>query len=109
LKNHLNSKKGNRFFLKFLYYIFFMNELIQSLQEKVGLTGDQAKDAINYIMDYIKSKVPASLHEHLDAAAIGDSLKTKSAELLAKAESGGGDLLRTVEEKLTGFLHSKEA
>ncbi len=86
-----------------------MNELIQSLQEKVGLTGDQAKDAVNHIMEYFKSKIPASLHEHLDAAAVGDTLKTKGTELLAKAQSGGGELLKTVEEKLSGFLHSKEA
>jgi hypothetical protein len=86
-----------------------MNELIQSLQEKVGLTGDQARDAVDHIMDYIKSKIPASLHEHLDAAAIGDTLKTKGSALLAQAQSGSGELLKSVEEKLSGFLHSKEA
>jgi len=86
-----------------------MNELIQSLQEKVGLSADQAKDAVSHIMDYVKSKVPASFHEHLDAAAIGDSIKTKGAELFAQAKSGGGDLLKSVEDKLSGFLHSKEA
>ena len=86
-----------------------MNELLQSLQEKVGLTSEQAQGAVNHIMDYIKSKIPASLHEHLDAAAIGQTLKTKGAEFLAKAQSGGGDLLKSAEEKLSGFLHTKEA
>jgi hypothetical protein len=86
-----------------------MNELLQSLQEKVGLTSDQAKEAVNHIMDYVKSKVPASLHEHLDAAALGDSIKTKGAELFAQAKSGGGDFLKTVEDKLSSFMHSKDA
>ena len=86
-----------------------MNELLQSLQEKVGLTSEQAKGAVDHIMEYIKSKIPASLHENLDAAALGDTLKTRGEELLAKAQSGGGELLKTVEEKLSGFLHSKEA
>ena len=86
-----------------------MNELIQSLQEKVGLTGQQAQDAVNHVMDYIKSKVPASLHEHLDAAAIGDTIKTKGAELFAQAQAGGGSLLKSVEDKLSGILHSKES
>ena len=86
-----------------------MNELIQSLQEKVGLSADQAKDAVNHVMDYVKSKVPASFHEHLDAAAIGNTIKTKGAELYAQAQSSGGDLLKSVEDKLSGFLHSKEA
>jgi hypothetical protein len=87
-----------------------MNELLQSLQEKVGLTAEQAKGAVDHIMDYIKSKLPASLHEHLDAASIGETIKTKGAELLAQAQSGGSDLLKTMEEKLAGFMHSsKEA
>jgi nucleoid DNA-binding protein len=86
-----------------------MNELIQSLQEKVGLSADQAKDAVNHVMDYVKSKLPASLHEHLDAAAIGNTIKAKGAELFAQAQSTGGDVLKSVEEKVSGFLHSKEA
>jgi hypothetical protein len=87
-----------------------MNELLQSLQEKVGLTAEQAKGAVDHIMEYVKSKIPASLHEHLDAAAIGNSIKTRGAELFAQAQAGGGDLLKSVEEKLSGFMHnSKEA
>jgi hypothetical protein len=87
-----------------------MNELLQSLQEKVGLTAEQAKGAVDHIMEYVKSKIPASLHEHLDAAAIGNTIKTKGAELFAQAQSGGSDLLKSVEEKVSGFMHSsKEA
>ncbi len=54
-----------------------MNELIQSLQEKIGLTAEQAKDAANHMMEYIKEKVPASMHEHLDLAAMGESIKNQ--------------------------------
>jgi hypothetical protein len=87
-----------------------MNELLQSLQEKVGLTAEQAKGAVDHITEYFKSKLPAAFHEHLDAASIGNTIKSKSAELFAQAKAGGGDLLKTVEEKLSGFTHSsKEA
>lgn len=87
-----------------------MNELLQSLQEKVGLTSEQAKGAVDHIMEYIKSKLPASLHEHLDAASIGNTIKTKGAELFAQAQSSGSELLKSVEEKVSGFMHSsKEA
>ena len=87
-----------------------MNELLQSLQEKVGLTSEQAKGAVDHIMEYFKSKLPASLHEHLDAASIDNTIKTKGAELFAQAQSGGSDLLKSMEEKLSGFMHSsKEA
>ncbi len=85
-----------------------MNALIQSLQEKIGLTAEQAKDAANHMMEYIKEKVPASMHEHLDLAAMGESIKSKGAEFLAQAQSKGGDFLHTAQEKVSSFLHNKE-
>jgi hypothetical protein len=85
-----------------------MNALIQSLQEKIGLTADQAKDAANHMMEYIKERVPASMHEHLDMAAIGESIKTKGAEFLAQAQTKGTDFLHTAQEKVSSFLHTKE-
>ena len=85
-----------------------MEALIQSLQEKVGLTADQAKAAANHVIEYVKERVPAVFHEHLDAAAIGDSIKTKGAELFAEAKSKGGDFLHAAQEKISGFMHSEE-
>ena len=68
-----------------------MNELIQSLQQKVGLTGDQATGAVNHILDYIKSKLPESMHGFLDHAASGtdltDELKSKAEGLLSSLTS----------------------
>jgi hypothetical protein len=86
-----------------------MNTLIESLQEKVGLTAEQAKDATEHMMEYIKAKIPASLHEHLDAAAIGNTIKTKGAEFLADVQSKGGDFLHSAQEKISSFIHNKEA
>jgi hypothetical protein len=86
-----------------------MNALIQSLQEKVGLTAEQAKDAANHMMEFIKAKIPASLHEHLDAAAIGDTIKAKGAEFIAEAKSKGGDFLHAAQDKISSLMHSKEA
>jgi len=84
-----------------------MDNLIQSLQEKVGLTAEQAKEAANHVIEYFKAKIPAALHEHLDAAAIGDTIKTKGAELLAEAKSKSGDFLHAAQEKISGFMHSE--
>jgi hypothetical protein len=84
-----------------------MDTLIQSLQEKVGLTADQAKETANHVIEYFKAKIPAIFHEHLDAGALGDSIKVKSAELLADAKSKGGDFLHAAQEKISGFMHSE--
>lgn len=86
-----------------------MNALIQSLQDKIGLTAEQAKDAANHMMEYIKEKVPASMHEHLDIAAMGETMKTKGAEFLAQAQTKGGEFLHTAQEKISTFLHTKES
>ena len=83
-----------------------MDALMQSLQEKVGLTAEQAKETANHVIEYFKSRTPAVFHEHLDAAALGDSIKTKGAELLAEAKSKGVDFLHTAEEKISGLTHS---
>ncbi len=60
-----------------------MNELIQTLQQKTGLTGDQATAAVNHVLDYFKSKLPDSMHGLLDSAASGTDL---TQELKSKAE-----------------------
>ncbi len=82
-----------------------MNALIESLQEKVGLTADQAKQAAEHAMEYIKSKVPASFHEHLDAAAIGETITLKGAEFLAEAQTKGGEFIHDAQEKISSFIH----
>jgi hypothetical protein len=86
-----------------------MNEIIQSLQEKIGLTAEQAKDAANHMLQYIKEKVPASMHEHLDLAAMGETIKTKGGEFLAEAQAKGSDFLHAAQEKVGSLMHSKES
>ncbi len=86
-----------------------MNALIESLQDKVGLTADQAKQAAEHMMDFIKSKIPASFHEHLDAAAIGNTIKVKGAEFLAEAHTKGSEFVQSAQEKISSFIHNKEA
>jgi hypothetical protein len=86
-----------------------LNELIQLLQEKTGLTEDPENAAVNHIMEYLKSKVPESFHQYLDGAAPGDTLRTKGTAYLFQDQSAGSDILKVAEEKISGFLHTKES
>jgi len=70
-----------------------MNELIQSLQQKIGLSGDQASNAVTHIMEYLKSKLPESLHGRLDNAVSGTGLT-------GELESKAGELLSSLKGKL---------
>jgi hypothetical protein len=68
-----------------------MNELIQTLQQKTGLTNEQASEAVTHVLDYIKSKLPESLRGYVDSAASGtdltDELKLKAENLLSSLTS----------------------
>ncbi|HEV7620344.1 MAG TPA: hypothetical protein VGO09_01350 [Flavisolibacter sp.] len=50
-----------------------MQELIQSLEQKTGLTPEKAKVAITHVLDFLKSKLPPQLHQHLDNAVNGNN------------------------------------
>jgi hypothetical protein len=71
-----------------------MNELIQSLQQKTGLTAEQASAAVSHVLEYFKSKLPDSVHGLLDHAASGtnvtDELKSKAETILASLTSKMG-------------------
>ncbi|RYD52823.1 MAG: hypothetical protein EOP52_01360 [Sphingobacteriales bacterium] len=43
-----------------------MNELIQQLTDKAGLTEDQAQKAISVIKDYIQSQLPPMMQGMVD-------------------------------------------
>jgi hypothetical protein len=68
-----------------------MNELIQTLQQKTGLSAEQASAAVSHVVDYFKSKLPDSVHGLLDHAASGtkvtDELKAKAEGILASLTS----------------------
>ncbi len=68
-----------------------MNELIQSLQQKTGMTNEQATEAVTHILDYIKGKLPESLRGFVDSAASGtdltEEIKSKAENLLSSLTS----------------------
>jgi hypothetical protein len=43
-----------------------MQDLIQQLTEKAGLTTEQAEQSLMVIQDYIKSKIPPMMHGMID-------------------------------------------
>ncbi|MBX7224687.1 MAG: apolipoprotein A1/A4/E family protein [Chitinophagales bacterium] len=96
-----------------------MKELIEKLTAKVGITEEQAKNAIDTVGEFVKSKLPAPLHKAIDGALNGESLSeglknqiedlggkiNETAEnLREKAEELGEDL----KEKITGLFGSKK-
>jgi hypothetical protein len=48
-----------------------MEELIKQISEKTGLSADQAKSAVEMVVNYLKTKLPAPLASHLDGILAG--------------------------------------
>lgn len=66
-----------------------MQEYINELQEKVGLTEEQAKKAIETIVAKVKTKVPESLHGSIDSifsAQPSDAFQQKARSFSDQAE-----------------------
>lgn len=55
-----------------------MQEYINELQQKVGLTAEQAKSAIETIVNKVKTKIPESLHGSIDSIFSGNAGNTLS-------------------------------
>lgn len=63
-----------------------MDELINMVAEKAGLTADQAKTAVTTVLDFLKQKLPAPLAGQIDGLL-----------------SGGGDALKNVTSMAQGL------
>jgi hypothetical protein len=63
-----------------------VEDLIKTVSEKAGISGDQAKNAVNAVMDFIKNKIPG----------IGEQLKG----MLAGGGEGGGGVVDAIRKKV---------
>lgn len=73
-----------------------MQELINKLTSEVGLSAEQASKTMAVVMDFVKSKLPASLSGNLDAMFSGAQGTVKEESLQDKAE----DFAEAAKDKL---------
>jgi hypothetical protein len=78
-----------------------MNELVQMVQQKTGLSQDVAETVVNTVLEHLKSRLPASMSAGLDQLMSG----TASAD----AGSSKAGLLETAESMVQGMMGSKQA
>jgi hypothetical protein len=66
-----------------------MEELIQKLSQKTGLSPDKAQEVVNVVMTHLKEKLPAPLASGLDSYLAGGSAEGGSFADKAKAAASG--------------------
>jgi hypothetical protein len=88
-----------------------MQELIDKLKEKVGLTEDQATNAIGAIKDFVKEKFPMleGAVENMfgakpDATASGDSASTTASDFIKDATGKAEDAFDSIKGKISGLF-----
>lgn len=50
-----------------------MNELIQQVTQRTGLSEDKARTAVDTVINYLKQKLPGPLGSQIDSALSGGS------------------------------------
>lgn len=74
-----------------------MQELIQQLQDKAGLTAEQAAQSIDVIKEYVKGKLPPFIAGTVDNWFAG--MSEKAGEKKAGLMDQAGDFLDNVKDK----------
>lgn len=103
-----------------------MQELIQNLKDRAGLTDDQAVKAIDTVKDFVKSKLPAAIAGNVDNWFSGlggaaapqpkkegladqaedflDNVSDKVEDWAEKAKDKAEDIMKEAKDKISGFF-----
>ncbi len=65
-----------------------MNELVNLVVQKTGLSADVAQKAVNVVIDYLKKKLPAPIAGQIDGVLNNQGAMNTAQNLLGKLGSG---------------------
>jgi hypothetical protein len=85
-----------------------MNELVQLLQQKTGLSQEMAQKVVDTIAGYLKTKLPEPMASGLDSLLGGGA----GAEVAGAADAEGGgvmDKAKAMVAGLSGMMGNKDA
>jgi len=78
-----------------------VNELVQLVQQRTGLSQDVAQTVVNTVMEHLKSRLPASMSAGLDQL-MGSGTSSPD-------DASKGGMLETAESMISGMMGSKQA
>ena len=67
-----------------------MNEIVQMVAQRTGIPEDKAREAVQVVLEHLRSKLPATLTPYLDSYVQGGSQQNEG------GTGGLGDLLKKV-------------
>ncbi|MDP9146017.1 MAG: hypothetical protein M3N22_00020 [Acidobacteriota bacterium] len=76
-----------------------MNELVQILMQKTGLSQDKAQEVVDTVVNHLRARLPGPIASHLDSVLGGD------ASMGASASAGAGQsAIASIEEKAKSMM-----
>jgi len=84
-----------------------MNELVQLVQQKTGLSQEMAQKAVDTIAGYLKTKLPEPMAAGLDSL-LGGGAGTEAAGQAAAEGGGVMDKAKAMVSGLGGMLGNKD-
>ncbi len=72
-----------------------MNELVQIVQQKSGLSEEQSVEIVRAVVEFVKTKLPAGLASHVDGL-VGDLGGTAAPAATETASADAGGMLSSV-------------
>ena len=69
-----------------------MDELVELVMEKTGLPKDQAKQAVETVVDFLKDRLPDPIAKQVDAAVKNEAMMDQAGQLLDEGAKGLGGL-----------------
>ncbi len=88
-----------------------MNELVQLVQEKTGLSQEMAQKVVDTIAGYLKTKLPEPMASGLESLLGGGAATAGTEAAGAAAADGGGvmDKAKAMVAGLSGMMGNKDA
>jgi uncharacterized protein (DUF2267 family) len=70
-----------------------MDEVVQLVMERTGLSEEKARQAVDAVMEFLKQKLPDPVYERLEAVIANEAAMDQAERLLDQGAKGLGNLL----------------
>jgi hypothetical protein len=80
-----------------------LNNIINKVAEKVGISTEKATAAVTIVVDILKNKLPAPIASQIDNILNGGS----ASDVVDKTKDAASDLMGSVKEKIGSIFNKK--
>lgn len=80
-----------------------LDEIINKVAEKVGISVEKATSAVNVVVDVLKEKLPGPISSHLDSILSGKGVT----DMMDKGKDAASGLFESAKDKISSLFGKK--